>query len=343
MKPNTLILTLFILLSCHQNRDGSKRPIIDLWYGNEQSFGHIGNPQQQVNILGNVNSEIPLKSLYFLLNDDTVRHLLTWGSDKYRLAKEGDFNIEIYRDQLNEGLNKVMIYAIDSTDNMTSEMVNVHYSNQNQWPLPYTVQWDKVRNIQDAVQVVDGQWELTKDGIHILDKYYDRVLAIGDSTWENYEIETSVIFHGVSELAPGPPIFNVCHVAIASRWPGHDTDDHQPNRKWFPLGATSEFTVNENLDSCVWRIFDGEHFMAKDSTQIRTLSFDHKYALKHRVELLNDKTTLYSVKFWDPRFSEPEEWDFQAIEPPGDLGTGSALILAHNTEVTFGNIYARPL
>jgi len=307
----------------------------------EQSFGKIGNPQRQINVLGNVNTQHGVKSLYFVLNNSSVHHQLTWGCDKYRLARPGDFNIEIERDSLIVGKNEIRIVAVDTLNNKTEKQVSMVYAEKNKWPLPYQVKWSKVTNIQNAVQVVDGHWELTENGLRVKDKYYDRVLAFGDSSWKNYAVETSVIFHSVSPRSPGPPTFNVCHVAIASRWPGHDFDKTQPNRKWYPLGATSEFTVSEDLKDCWWRIFDGENFMAKDTLNRRSIHFEKKYNLKHRVETQKDNSTLYSVKLWDASLKEPQNWDFQAIEPPGDLPYGSALLLAHNTEVTFGDIYVR--
>ena len=42
-------------------------PAILVWYGNQQSFGKLGNPQHWVNILGNVSGS-PLKSLTYSLN-----------------------------------------------------------------------------------------------------------------------------------------------------------------------------------------------------------------------------------------------------------------------------------
>ncbi len=334
-----IVLFLFeLMISCTPKTE------INVWYGNYQSFGKNGNPQRQINILGNIQSESDQIESYFILNGDSKKQALTLGSDLHRLAQKGDFNVEIERSLLNEGENFVEIFASKDSEILAKRKVVFDYSSENKWPLPYQIIWKKVENIQDVVEVVDGNWELTIDGIRTKFMYYDRVLAFGDSSWENYEITTSVIFHDFVNPQKGPPTYNVSHAAIASRWPGHDKDELQPNRKWFPVGATSEFRLTNEYDSCRWRIFDGENFYKEQKDfQYRTIQPNLKYKMKHRVETVSDSTTLYSVKLWKFETSEPKEWDLQAIEKNSNKETGSALLISHNTDVTFGDVYAEPI
>ena len=65
--------------------------------------------------------------------------------------------------------------------------------------------------------------------------------------------------------------------------------------------------------------------------------------MKHRVETLPDGETKYSVKLWPSSGTEPSVWDLVAIEREGNIPHGAALLLAHNTDVTFGDVWARPL
>lgn len=142
----------------------------------------------------------------------------------------------------------------------------------------------------------------------------------------------------------GPPPCNVSHAAIASRWPGHDRDSLQPNRKWYPVGATSEFRLTSDYNSCRWRIFDGAHFYAEqDSSFYRTIQPGTRYLMTHRVETVSENSTQYSVKLWQAEKPEPKNWDFQAIEINPNNKTGSALLIAHNTDVTFGNVRVLPV
>jgi hypothetical protein len=346
MHIKTGIRSCFILLfafSCQFNNNTStNETVVHVWYGLNQTFGEPGNAQGQINILGNISCATNCKA-WFLLNKDTTKHYLTLGSDLHRLAIQGDFNIEIEREALKEGTNNVQLLVAIDGKILAKEEINVHYKN-NKWPLPYQVNWAEVKNIQDAVQVVDGHWMLTANGIRTQNMYYDRIIAFGDESWENYEVETTVIFHDFVVPQPGPPTYNVSHAAIATLWPGHDTDNLQPNRKWFPLGATSEFRLTSAYDSCRWRIFDGEHLYAEQQAKYyRHIIPNKKYGMKHKVETIETGKILYAVKLWPLDKQEPQEWDFTAVETSGKEQKGSACLIAHNTDVTFGNIVVRKI
>jgi len=255
------------------------------------------------------------------------------------LARKGDFNIEIEREDLQPGRNTVYLTVELNQITLESQEITVNYNGDLTWPITYEIKWNEVEKIQDVVEIIDGDWKLTESGVRTNFKYYDRVLAFGDVDWRNYEVETTVTFHDFTPPVEGPPTYNVSHVAIASRWPGHDKDNLQPNRKWHPLGATSEFRITDNYDSCRWRIFDGEMFYEEQTVdQYRQIKPEVVYKMKHRVMDLSETETQYSVKFWEATLEEPENWDFQAIEVNTIRESGSALLLAHNTDVTFGNV-----
>ena len=321
----------------------SAAPVITLWYGDTQYFGTQGNAQRWVNVLGTVQSEVGIQQLSYRLNQGTLNPL-SMGQDGRRLAQPGDFNVEIHRDSLRVGENQVIITATDSSGATTHQVVSVHYTDHRRWTLPYSVIWDEVDTLQHAVQIVDGHWQQVPGGIRTVAPYYDRVIAVGDTSWTDYEVATSVIFHGFTLPRQGPPTFGVSHAAIATRWPGHDDDTQQPRVKWFPLGATAEFRLTDHLDSCRWRVFDGENLYVEDTTRIRTITLETRYRMKHRVQSLNDTITLYQVKLWAEGQPEPEAWDIEAREVAADnIPSGSALLLAHNTEVTFGDIVVVPI
>jgi hypothetical protein len=316
---------------------------IEVWYGKEQYFGQRGMPQQWVNVLGNVQPDTAIQSLSYSLNGFPAKSL-SLGEDGRRLANPGDFNIDLHVDSLRQGKNEVVITATDSAGTQISETVSVYLDSGNKWPMPYAVDWDTVQQISDVVQIVDGKWELVDGGVKTTEPYYDRVLAFGDTSWQDYEVTTSVIFHDFTVPRPGPPTFNVSHAAIATRWPGHDIDDNQPMVKWFPLGATAEFRLTDNLDSCRWRVFDGEHLYVEDTSKIRTINLGTKYHMKHRVFTINDSLTRYQVKLWEDGQSEPTSWDLVANEHSAEnISSGSALLLAHNTDVTFGPFSVIPI
>lgn len=200
MKSRIITFLLLLVASFHCNQNPEVK--INIWYGLEQSFGHIGNTQRQINILGNVQSDLQRINAYFTMNNDSTKQYLTLGNDLHRLAKPGDFNIEIERDNLLIGKNIIKLLIESNNTILTSEIISINY--------------------------LDNQPETT-------------------------------------------------------------------------------------------------------------------YKLKHRVESLSNNRTLYSAKFWLAKNEEPEFWDFQAIENSPLRETGSACLIAHNTDVTFGDVYVRPI
>ena len=229
--------------SCIGQSDENSPIELEVWYGDEQPFGTPGLAQQWINVLGNANSPYGVKSMSYRLNEDDPLPL-TLGSDLHRLAAAGDFNVDIDVNNCMEGINQLVLSVLDSAGNELDKSIELTITKKGKWPLPYSIDWSEVLNIQEVAQVVDGDWEITKEGVHNRDMYYDRVLAFGDQGWKNYVVTTTVMFHDFTPPVKGPPTYHVSHAAIASRWPGHDVDQLQPHRKWFPLGATSEFRLN---------------------------------------------------------------------------------------------------
>ncbi len=316
---------------------------IDVWYGPRQSFGHLGgHPQRWVNLLGNVSPVPAIQALSYRLNDSGPHPLSFREADK-RLARPGDFNVEILRSELKPGDNTVLLAATTLTGEViTSRVVIDYHAGENSWPLPYVIDWTKAKRIADVAQVVDGKWKITDQGVRTVEKFYDRVIALGDASWKNYEVSTTVTIHSLTPPKTGPSRTNVTHAAIATRWPGHEADGHQPSVKWYPVGATAEFRLEANLTECRWRIFDGKKEFYVESTRRRKLDYETPYHMKHRVETLGDGRSRYRVKLWPAGTAEPATWDLERFETD-DLPSGSALLIAHHADVTFGNVSVVPI
>ncbi len=332
-------ITVAILLLLTLGRSASGGEIaIEVWYGDVQRFGHLGgHPQRWVNVLGHAEPADRIAALRYTLNGSEARPL-SFVEDRKRIARDGDFNVEIARTDLRVGSNTVVIEAIDTNGGTTERTVVVEYVEPTgSWPLPYRIDWSEVGAISDAAQVVDGHWRLTPEGVRTVDRYYDRVLAFGDANWRDVEVTTTVTVHAVTPPRRDPNTTNVTHAAIALRWPGHEADGLQPSVQWYPLGATAEFRLGGDLQTCRWRIFDGKRDWHVESPKRRAIGFETPYRMKHRVETLDDGRSRYRVKFWPADQPEPEAWDLQRLEP-GDLPSGSALLIAHHADVTFGDV-----
>jgi hypothetical protein len=318
--------------------------MVEIWYGDHQHFGHLGgHPQRWVNVLGSVRPVDSVQSVRYCLNDSKPRPL-SYMEDRKRIASDGDFNVEISRDELRNGANTLVISLTTHSGNVVRKAVSISYTESGKgWPLPYSVDWSSIDRIEDAVQITDGKWELTESGLRSVERYYDRAFALGDATWRDYEVATTITVHALTPPKSGANATGVTHAAIALRWPGHDPDGAQPTVKWYPLGATGEFRLGGDLKQCRWRIFDGRREFHRESERRRQLQFEKPYSMKHRVETLANCASRYRTKLWPAGEAEPHDWDFERFEPDEDVPTGSALLLAHHSDVTFGDIHVRPI
>lgn len=315
-------------------------PTIVIWYGLEQSFGHIGTPQDQINILGNVSDPQGVKSLTYSLNGTDKGNLLI-GPDSRRLANPGDFNVEIFYDDsdLLIGANVLVITATDNGDNISEETVTVNYTDVNTWSLPYDTNWGTAISIQDEAQIVDGLWDIVSGGVRTTEPGYDRLIAIGDVDWDDYEVTVPVTIHDVL-------YDNSAGLGIMMRWNGH-TDDPvsgwQPKSGWIPFGAVGWYRWRDDYFGDRLQIYGNEgHILAEDISG-RKLVEDTTYMFKMRVESMPDEGALYMLKVWEQGGLEPPGWDFMGQADVSDPANGSFLLLAHLVDATFGDVEVDPL
>ncbi len=355
--------------------------MIDVWYGPVQTFGAIGTPQDMINILGNVISTTT--SLTYTLNssspytltigDDGVAAAassflgvtvpssgLSEGeyvrpnntpTDKWlsilgvladpensRLIEDGDFNIEIFLNDLDlvEGANTVLITASDGSSSEQAS-VTVNYSSSSTWPLPYTIDWSTVTNIQDVAQIVDGEWEIVDGQVKPTAFGYDRLLAIGDLDWDDYEVVVPVTIHAF-------PVDDEGGVGIVARWQGHgNSGGEQPGTEWWHIGAYAYYRVKSS-DKYVLRTNQSDTY-----TVAHTLTEGTTYYFKMRVQTdlkpnLSKGKGYFSFKVWEVGTPEPSDWIFEQLDDtPDDLSNGSALLVAHKVDASFGNVVITPI
>jgi hypothetical protein len=167
-------------------------PIINIWYGPDQSFGDIGQPQQWVNVLGNVSDADGIASLTYTLNGGPSLPL-SMGPDQRRLAAAGDFNVELAFSALHVGANTLVITATDAAAEQSTETVTVNYAGRNVWPRTYSTNWASAATISEQAQIVDGLWMLEVNSVRPVELAYDRLLGIGDFTSDNFEATVPIV------------------------------------------------------------------------------------------------------------------------------------------------------
>jgi hypothetical protein len=95
--------------------------------------------------------------------------------------------------------------------------------------------------------------------------------------------------------------------------------------------------LNDKLDSCHYRIIGGQKLYNEKANIFHAIELEKKYNMKAQVALYGD-SSIYHAKFWKDGTLESIDWDIKSIEGSFDIQNGSVLLIAHNTDVTFGNI-----
>ncbi len=320
------------LLSVDARADG---PVIDVWYGPVQQFGQVGQPQNWINILGNVSDSDGVASLSYTLNNGPQVSLSMGPTDR-RLNEAGDFNADIAYSDLLPGPNEVIITAVDTIGDQSTYTVTVEYSSGNKWPLPYSIDWSTVSRIDEVAQVVDGKWELTPAGVRIADTGYDRLLAIGDLSWTDYEVTVPITIHELDLDGIYPPP----GLGLLMRWTGH-TDDPvpglQPKAGYNPHGIIGWWSWHPEG---IWALL---RFYLAGVSQTYTPEFEVPYVFKLRVESTPGEGGLYRLKVWPQSEAEPAEWRLVYQSGASNLDHGSFLLLSHHVDATFGNVTVTPV
>jgi regulation of enolase protein 1 (concanavalin A-like superfamily) len=251
----------------------------------------------------------------------------------------GDFIIEIDHQHLLNGSNTVTISSTDSLGQQSVQNVTVEYSAGNVWPLPATVDWTNAGSVHDVAQVVDGHWAIQENGLRTLDPGYDRLVAVGDLVWTDYEVTVPITIHSLGTPGNGPG------VGVLVRWPGHyDWDGSQPRHGWHPMGAIGWYRNNLLQEGAIrLNMYGGGDRVLAEDTSGRKLALGVPYLFKMRVEARPGQSSLYQVKVWEQGTPEPGEWDLVSGGYPTELEHGSLLLLAHHADATFGNVQVTPL
>jgi hypothetical protein len=346
---------------------------IEIWYGTEQNFGP-GRPQFWANILGNIQNPEQVASLQYALNGGAWNNLNV-GPDDRRLAYPGDFNIELDVDDLQVGANTVAIEATYQDGSQASSMVQANYDTG---PLPLDskimIDWSSVDAINDVALVVDGKWTLDQASstVRTAEPGYDRLIAIGDMGWEHYEVEVPVIIH--DQVNQDWPLINLqTLVGMILRWEGHSNNEHylqvkpdpreQPQEGWWPLGALvayerwfdnpdSEPTLSLSSNN-LFRLYSYPEPDSRAVEGFPVLDFSTTYIFKAQVlpDPQGSGADIYRFRVWPQGGTEPGDWEVAGFEnsgednsyDPGGLDAGSLVLLAHHSDVSFGNVIIRPL
>jgi hypothetical protein len=319
------------------------RRSIDFWYGRRQAFGHLGRPQRWVNVLGTVDP-VGLRQLRYRVGDGPERPLSV-GPDGLRLRAPGDFNVEILYDDLAPGTYVVSFRAEYEDAGLVDDRVELEIAPRCKWPLPYHIKWRDIDSIGDAVQIVDGRWTKTPAGIRPVYPHYDRLVAIGDVDWTDYEAEVPVTFHGFCRPASGEGQRG--GFGLLFRWSGHHADEFQPSREWRPNGAIAWYRALWERKPAMHRNLNISDAVVKDESLAGTaplqLDLDVPYVMQFAVRSRPGSTGEYRYRTWPASNPDAPVCDLVATAREGEAPTGSILLIALYADVTIGDVVVRPI
>ena len=178
-------------------------------------------------------------------------------------------------------------------------------------------------------------------GLRPVDLGYDRLVTIGDQSWDNYELNMTVTTHDLLNMDPNGR--DGGGFAIGMLWDGHtDTpiQNFQPKSGWEP-GAAFFYTDDDSDGVGEFKLHPTKNFFSTLDTQAYALEEGSTYELNVRVEQTGLYDRTYSMKIWEVGDSEPTGWTLQGTqtfsidEAPA---TGSIYLNAHYFDVAFNNL-----
>lgn len=310
---------------------------INLVYGSTQNFGQLGLPQPTADIIGFVDGATKTTSLTYQLNGGPSQPL-SLGPDTRRLFEPGSFIIELAFADLVPGANTVTITAVDGAEQVTED-VTINYTAGATWPANYSIDWSTVTSILDVAQPVTGSFEIAGDEVRTVNPGYDRLLAIGDLSWNDYEVTVPVTVESLNTAGWGFPS-NGAGVGFISGWQGHYLlDDEQPAVGWGrALNAISWFRWSDKGTSG----FQMLGYRAAPLTSAdQQLELNKTYMFKLSVQSNDGQPNTYRLKHWLQGSPEPANWTMEGQGRPGEPKTGSVVLVAHQAMVRFGDVAVR--
>lgn len=324
-------------------------PRIAVWHGLQQRTGHRGAPQPDFNLLGDVTYPDNLVSLTWSLNGGPPQPLDV--APDRRIARRGDFNAELPLAQLRPGPNTVRLAARWAARLADERTVTLDYRPGPAPALPQRIRWRDVADLQDVGQVTDGHWRVTPDGLRTVTPGYDRVFIIGDASWRDYEATGTVTFHGFPDVGARNS-GRLRHAGYCMRWQGNTPEaglpPGRPKPGLHPRGGLTWLTYRDGAPLPQREFYpgDSEKYSVFAPLAVRV---GERFRLKTRCVSEPDTpagegVTVYSLKAWREGDPEPAAWDYTVRQVSAKaLRTGGLALVAHEADVTFGDLDIEPL
>jgi hypothetical protein len=315
---------------------------IDVWYGLWQKVGNRGEGVRDFDLLGHVPTD-RVASLSYSLNGGTPQAVFIH-KETARLEAPGDFDVWIPMTQLHPGLNTVLLTASHHDRSISHTTVTIDRQ-RGSAPLPTVIDWSTVVDPQDVGQCLDGNWTIADGALRVAAEY-DRIFAIGDHTWQDYEIVAPITI----ENLPGHDAQGgVAAVGFALRFLGYQ-DPRKVEYFWLPRGAVCWLCWKPSIASGAKLQFIPGN---SEDDILYPLAFPIEIGttvwLKARCLTLPDAptgegVTQYQAKAWLAGDPEPQAWTFTQVQTSREaLRVGPAVLASYYAGARFGTVTITPV
>jgi hypothetical protein len=330
---------------------------ISIWYGQHQYVPSAALAQPQFNLLGRViDKESDVVALNYAVFHGDTKTAVRGGSINIgphplrspskvpfgprRLYHRGDFNILIPKGVLQNGANRVAIQAYNGAGRRSYTEVSLEYQGKLSQEELLPAQFSLQENNQ--FQVIDGHWSVKDGRIRTLQTGYDRLVALGDTSWDATDVKVSLVVHGIESgkrlPASGPrELGSAC---LISRWHGHTRKPNrcdQPACGWLPAAAELCLVVNNKREMAFRLAIPGEKTPA-----MLTKKLAYKPGLVFGLRLQStprkNGETHYQARVWPKGTKEPKDWPLKVISKENTLPSGAVALRAHHLDSTFQHI-----
>ncbi len=347
-----LLMSVYQVVLCGQDASITADLSIEVFHGLSQRVGHLGDAQNDFNLMGRLTPPENVKSLTYSLNGGpaqslTVPFRIDGFGDGRRLASNGDFNADIPVSSLEVGNNLIKLIA--SSNSGYVETVEVVLKRQKGVSLfPFNIRWNEVKDPQDVGQYIDGKWGQERYGLRVLRSGYDRIFLVGDRGWRDYEVTADVKLHQIDRITG--PKSGSNGLGLIMRFSGHLIGGHrnfpfsQPKNGYQPFGAIGWLRWTAGPDTAPQaQYYRGDNNKRKNYGAVPIL-LETPYQIKMRCETLADTpdghgVSRYSWKMWLSGEVEPSNWVWQETQVSRHaLRQGGVAFVAHHVDASFGDI-----
>lgn len=327
----------------------SAEPSIEIWDGEVQRIGHLGDAQDDFNLRGRIHPW-PEVDQFTWARASRPRAINPLSFRAYRrLARDGDFNADVPIGLLEPGPNEIILSArLRDGRTLTRTVILIKEAGARR--LPVEIEWDDLASPQDAGQTVDGRWIIEEGRLRTAQVGYDRVFLIGERDWGDYEVRTSVMIHRIAPPEEAPPYSGGNGLGLILRFTGHVTGgpfhfpSGQPKWGYLPLGGITwlRWTRRKPEEPPLLQFIGGDQSIARFG--------EFPVLVGTRYDIRADCTTLtpgqsdeaatqYRFKIWPADQPEPTTWSFEhVLRSDIALRQGALALLAHHVDASFGHV-----